>query len=160
MLQSNRMKYSKSILLYEDEPGSGWILRFILLIVPVFLIGLSIYLWYSSESSGSLELLIESFIFFLIFWVILPRKYQVYEDHLRIVLGEPFKIRIGFDQITKIEVTTGTYLTVNLVTRITRTYVRIVKKRGLSIAITPGNNELFIENANKALSQWKQNNPD
>jgi hypothetical protein len=158
MLQSIRMNYSKSLLLYQDKPGSGWILRFILLIVPILLFALSIYLWYSGESSGSLVLLTEGVIISLILWAILPRKYQVFEDHLSIVLGEPFKIKIGFDQITKIEVTTRTALTVNFVTRITRTYVIIIKKKGLSTAITPGNNELFVENAIKALSQWKKNN--
>jgi hypothetical protein len=43
---------------------------------------------------------------------------------------------------------------VNLVTRITKNYVKIVKKKGMSIAITPADNESFVEKANLALSQW------
>ncbi len=43
---------------------------------------------------------------------------------------------------------------VNFVTRITRSYVEIVKRKGLSIAITPTANDSFVENANRALEQW------
>ena len=78
-----------------------------------------------------------------IFWSVFPRRYQIYEDHLRIVLGGPLAVKIAFDRITTIEVTSRTALTVNFVTRITKTYVRIVKKRGLSAAITPRSNDLF-----------------
>jgi hypothetical protein len=85
---------------------------------------------------------------------VFPRRYQVYEDHLRIVLGGPFAIRIGFGQIKAIEVTSRMALTANFVTRVTKTYVRIVKKSGLDIAITPKSNDLFVDNAIRASSRW------
>ncbi len=126
----------------------------IIWIIPVaFMVG-SLYLWLSGETSGSLALLIEAFLIGLIFWFVFPREYRVYEDHLRIVLGGPFSVKVGFRNIKTIRITSRTALTVNLVTRIARSYVEIVKKRGLSIAITPTDNELFVANANRALGQW------
>ncbi len=51
-------------------------------------------------------------------------------------------------------ITNRTGLTVNFVTRITKSYVEIVKKKGWSIAITPTDNDLFVENANRTFEQW------
>jgi aromatic ring-cleaving dioxygenase len=147
------MSNTNSLLLYQDEPTRS-LLKLIMLIVPAALLLVSIYLWSSGDSSGGLALLLEASFIGLIFWVVFPRKYQVYEDHLRIVLGEPFAVKIGFDKIMTVEVTSRTALTVNFTTTITKTYVRIVKKQGLSIAITPTSNDLFVDNANRALSQW------
>jgi len=155
VLQSSYMSYPRSLLLYQDEP-TGSLLKLIVAIVSVALLAASAYLWSSGDNSGGLALLAEAFVIGFIFWVVLPRRYQVYEDHLRIVLGGPFAVKIGFDQITTIEVTSRMALTVNFATKMTKTYVRIVKKRGLSIAITPKSNALFVESANRALRRWQE----
>lgn len=148
--------YSKSLLLYQDDPEYGAVLKLIVVIVPVMLLGASLYLWSSGEITGALVLLFEALFVGLIFWFILPRRYQVHEDHLRIVLGGPFSVKIGFKQIKTVEVTSKTALTVNFATRMAMTYVRIVTKKGLSIAITPKLNESFVENANLALHRWQE----
>ncbi len=75
-----------------------------------------------------------------------------------IVLGGPFSVKVGFDKIKMIGITSRLTLSVNFVTKLTKNYVEIAKKRGLSIAITPGDNDLFVENANRALSQWVKTN--
>jgi hypothetical protein len=118
-----------------------------------FLVG-SLYLYLSGETSGSIALLSEAFVIGLIFWLVFPREYRVYQDHLRIVLGGPFSVKVGFQNVKLIRVTSRTGLTVNFVTRIAKSYVEIAKKRGWSIAITPTNNESFVENANRALEEW------
>lgn len=148
------MSYSKSFLLYEDEPVYDLFLKLIIVLVPVGLLAASFSLWSSGEPSGSLALLAETLLISLIFWIVFPRRYQIYEDHLRIVLGGPFTVKIGFERIRSVEVTSRTFLTVNFTTRVRNTYVRIVKKNGLSIAITPKSNDPFVDNANRAMSQW------
>ena len=131
-------------------------MKLIVGIVPLGLLALSAYLWSSGEISGSIALLAEGIFLGLVFWIVLPRKYQVYEDHLRIVLGGPFAVKIGFETIEKIEVTRRTALTVNLVTTMAMTYVIIVKKHGLGVAITPKSNDLFVESANRAITRWQE----
>ena len=147
------MQYSKSILLYQDKPRYGLLLKLILIIPAAFLVG-SLYLWLSGDISGSLALLLSAFIMGLVFWFVFPREYQVYDDHLCIALGRPFSVKVRFQNVKTIRMTSRTGLTVNFVTRITKSYVEIVKKRGWSIAITPTSSDAFVENANRALEQW------
>jgi hypothetical protein len=78
-------------------------------------------------------LLAESFFIGLIFWVVFPRRYQVYEDHLRIVLGGPVAVKIGFDKIEMIGVTSKLTFGVNFVTKFTKSYVEIAQKKGLRV---------------------------
>ena len=153
MLQSIRMNYSQSVLLYQDKPKYGLLLKLIL-IIPVILLASSIYLWFTGDAFVSLTLLTEAFIIGLILWFVLPREYQVYENHLRIVLGGPFSIKVGFQNIEAIRITSRLSFNVNFTTTITKSYVEIVIKKGMSIAITPTDDKSFVEKANLALSQW------
>ena len=153
VLQSVRMDYTQSILLYQDKPKYGLVMKLVLAI-PVALLGSSIYLWYSGDTFVGITLLTEAVVIGLILWFVLPREYQVYEKHLRVVLGGPFSVKIGFQNIEKIGITNRFALTVNLATRVTRSHVEIVIKRGMTIAITPADYELFVEKANLALNQW------
>ena len=147
------MQYSKSILLYRDKPKYGLLLKLILIIPVAFLVG-SLYLYLSGDVTGSLALLPGALISGLVLWFVFPREYQIYEDHLRIVLGGPFYVKVGFHNIKVLRITSRTGLTINFVTRITRYYVEIVEERGWSISITPTDNDPFVENANRALEQW------
>jgi hypothetical protein len=70
------------------------------------------------------------------------------------VLGGPFSVKIGFQNIKAIGITSRVSFSINFVTRITRSYVEIVIKKGMSIAITPTDDKSFVEKANQALSQW------
>ena len=148
------MSYSISLLLYQDRPAYGSLLKLIILIVPGGLLIASIYLLLSGENIGGLALLVETFIVGLILWFVFPRRYQVYEDHIRVVLGGPFSVKVGFAKIETIRVTNRFILSVNLVTKLTKSYVEIAKRKGLPIAITPSDSDLFVENAARALSQW------
>lgn len=153
MLQSVRMDYSQSVLLYQDKPKYGLIMKLIL-IIPVVLLALSIYLWSTGDAIVTLALLTEAVIIGLIFWFVLPREYQVYENHLRIVLGGPFSVKVGFQNIETIRITSRLSFNIHFTTTITRSYVEIAIKKGMSIAITPTDDESFVEKANQALSQW------
>jgi hypothetical protein len=147
------MDYSQSLLLYQDKPKYGLLLKLIL-IIPVILVGSSIHLWSTGDTFIGLTLLIEAFIIGLIFWFVLPREYQVYDNHLRIVLGRPFSVKVGFQNIEKVRITSRLALTVNFATTVTRSHVEIVIKRGMSIAITPADHESFVEKTDQALSEW------
>jgi hypothetical protein len=147
------MDYSQSVLLYQDKPKYGLVLKLVR-IIPVIALASGIYLWSTGDTFGSLVLLTEAFIIGLILWFVLPREYQVYENHLRIVLGGPFSVKVGFQNIEAIKITSRFAFTINFATRITKSYVEIAIKKGMSIAITPTDKESFVEKANSALSQW------
>lgn len=147
------MSHSKSLLVYQDVPAYGLLVKLFIVIIPGGMLATSMYLWSISETSDGLALLIEAVIIGFIFWVVFPRRYQVYEDHVRIVLGGPLSVKVGFDKIKTIGITSKQTLSVNFVTKLTKSYVEIAKKKALPIAITPGDNDLFVENANRALGQ-------
>ena len=141
-------------MLYEDDPEYGLLLKLLMVAVPGLSLAGSIYLWLSGETSGSLTLLAEAFIIAGTFSAILPRKYQVYEDHLRVVLGGPLSVKAGYEAIKEVRVTRMPLLTMNFVTRMARRHVVIVRKRGMSIAITPRDNDEFAAAANRAMTEW------
>ena len=155
MLQSTYMSYTTN-LLYDDEPA-GSFFKIMFAIVLLALLSADLYVWSIGRSSGgAVLLLVEAIVIASIFWFVLPRRYQVYEDHLRIELGGPFEVKIGFDQIAAIKITNKVGFTIHFTTTVTKTYVKIVKKKGLSIMITPKSNALFIESANRALREWQE----
>ena len=151
------MSYPTNLLLYEDEPV-GWIFKFVFVIVTLVLLAGSVYFGVSGDNASGLTMLVVALVIGLTFWIVSPRKYQVYEDHLQILLGGTFVVKIRFDQITSMGVTQskGLHFTVNFTTTIANNYVRINKKKGLSVAITPKSDVLFVENANRSLRQWKE----
>ena len=150
------MNYSKSLLLFQDKPEYGFILRLIFAIFPAALLTGSVYLLSSGEDTGAIVLLAEACLISLIFWFVLPRSYRVYEDHLCIVLGGPFSVKIRFVDIRLVEVTSRLNLNVNFVTKFTGRYVAIHKRTGFTIAITPKDGDLFVEHTNEALDQWNK----
>ena len=149
------MSYLNFLLLYQDKPEYGLLLKLIIALVLGGLLA-SVYLLISGEDVGGLVLLVEVFIVSLIFWCVSPRMYQVYEDHIRTVLGGPFSVKVGFIDKKTIRITNKSNVSVNFVTKLTKNYVEISKKKGFPIAITPNNFEHFLDNANSAFSQWKR----
>jgi len=83
----------------------------------------------------------------LLFHVVLPRRYQVLSDRLRIVLGYPFAINIALTSIREARpaggMVTMVYWGVRLATS-TRNVVEIVRHRGLDFVISPANREEFL----------------
>jgi hypothetical protein len=160
VLQFTDMSYPTNLLLYEDEPA-GWIFKFFFVIVTLVLLAGSVVFWVSGDNASGMTMLVVAFVIGLTFWIVSPRKYQVYEGRLQILLGGPFVVKIGFDQISTIEVTDRTaseFTAIKLVSKVTNTYVRIGRKKGLSITITPKSDALFVENANRSLRVWQENN--
>ena len=148
------MKYENIIVLHEDTAAQSPIVRGIFIGVIALILISAIVLWATGEGEGALALFAEAFLITSILRIVLPRKFQVYDDHLRIVLGGPLGMNIGFEQIAKVETTDAMDFTVNFVTTVSRSYVRISKKQGFNIAITPANPQTFVTQANLALSRW------
>ena len=147
------MDHSTGMLLYQDRPEYGQLVKLTSLIPVGLLLG-GAYSWSSGEAEAGLVLFGEAFIIGLMLWVLFPRAYEVFEDHLRIVLGGPFSVKVAFENTRAIRITSKTLFTMNFVTRMTKSYVEIERKKGPSIAITPAAADSFVENANRALEQW------
>jgi hypothetical protein len=151
------MDYSRDQLIFQDEPA-GSFLKIGLSVMVFGLLAAGLLLWSVTRNEGGVVLSVEALAIGLLFWCLFPRRYQVHENHIRIVLGGPFSVKTGFAGITGIEVTSRTALTINFATALAKTYVIIKKKYGMSIAITPKSAESFVEYADRAWRRWQENN--
>ena len=145
-----------SLPLYEDKPAYGLGLKIIIVLVPGLLLFASLYFWSSGIEDAALALLVEAVIIGAIFWSILPHGYRIYEDHIRIALGGPFSVKVGFNNVKSVRVSTSLSLGVNFATAISKSYVEIARARGMRIAITPKASDSFVENFDRALAEWKR----
>jgi hypothetical protein len=103
------------------------------------------------------------FLMFAIMVALLPTKYQIFNDRIRIILGWILHFDIPFHNI---EYATGaTWLdTWGLNLNFVFCYssdnaLKIFRKRGVKICICPINGKLFLENLKKSLTEWRKYNP-
>lgn len=92
-----------------------------------------------------------------------PTKYQIFNDRIRIVCGYVFRFDIHFRNIENVTADTFRNLWGLNFNFINSFYdddiVRIARKRGAKIYITPYKRTLFLENLNKAMDDWIRSNP-
>ena len=146
---------SPSSLLYEDIPRVDMWLKLLLGGIPAVFFVLGIVLLFENKNIGDVLVAFGVAIFYvLLFTAIIPRRYQVYSDRLRIVLGGPFVWNIHFSTIKEARSASGAkafaYWGVRLATS-SKGVVEIVRSRGCSVVISPSNSGLFLEQLNGAL---------
>jgi len=141
------------MILYEERAEYSYWLK-LLFLIPVGLIIGAIILASNHEYEGFLVLIAESAFFVLLFYVIMPRKYQIYEDKLRIVLGNPFGINIKYSTIKEVKHSSSikafVFGGIRFATS-TRYIVELVRNKGLNYVRSPQNGDSFIEQLNQAI---------
>jgi hypothetical protein len=147
------------MILYEESAEYSYWIR-LLFLIPIGLAIGAIILAYSQEYDGCFVLIGESIFFILIFYFILPRKYQIYEDKLKIVLGNPFSINIPLSTIKEAKHSSGIkalfYLGVRFATS-THHVIEIVRSKGLNYVISPKKGDTFTQQLNQAIKSQARN---
>lgn len=98
-----------------------------------------------------------------IWYALMPTKYQIFNEKIRIVLGWVIHFDIPFSNIG--DATAATFgdlwgLNLNFINSYSSDDIlQITRKRGAKVHITPWDRKLFLEHLNKALADWKQSNP-
>jgi len=91
----------------------------------------------------------------LLFKAILPRRFQIFQDRVKIVLGGPLALSIPLSNIKCARSASGSkafvYWGIRFATS-TQGVVEIVRKQGLSLVISPKNTSMFLEQVDQALS--------
>ena len=102
------------------------------------------------------------FLILVINMALLPTKYQIFNDKIRIVLGWILHFDIPFNNVEN--ATAATWqdlwgLNLNFVNSYSSyDILQIIRKRGVKIYISPRKRKLFLEHLNKALADWRRNN--
>jgi len=137
---------------YEDTPKyDTW---FKLIIAGVLSMPLIIGAGMAPEDiNAALGMLLVVFLVVVLFRLLLPRRFQVFDDRLRIVMGGPLAITIPFSTITDAKAASGSkalvYGGIRLATS-TRHVVEIVRKGRMNLVISPAHDEMFLEQLNQA----------
>ena len=144
-------KYSQ--LIYEDTAEYDVWLKLILGSILSFTLLLGVYLL-SVDRTGALICFGVTVFDALLFYAILPQRYQIWADRVRIVLGRPFSVNIPLLTIKEVRPASGVkafaYRGLRFATS-SRTVVEIVRHRGWNFVISPANRELFLGRLLEAL---------
>jgi hypothetical protein len=141
-----------SALIYEDTPIYDRSLKIILtgILAATFVVGIILI---REDLEAALIMFGLTVFDALLFKAILPQRFQIFEDKLVIVLGGPFSIRILLSNIANAKSVSGSkafvYCGIRFATS-TRNVVEIVRKKGLNIVISPTNEDMFLEQLNRA----------
>ncbi|MBM4444675.1 MAG: hypothetical protein FJ020_05140 [Chloroflexi bacterium] len=140
-------------LLHEDTAPWDWWLKLVITgTLAATLIG-GIVLTLDDAPDG-LPLLGVTVFDALVFYFVMPRSYQVFDNRLRIVLGGPFGMDIPLSNIKEIRVASGSKIMVNWGIQLatsSRSVMEIVRKKGWSVTISPSDRETFIQRLNEAI---------
>ena len=141
--------------LYEDRARYDYWLRLILFGIPLILLTIGIILM-PEDQEGAIAMFSGSLFILSVFYLVLPKKFQIYEDKLKIVLGWPLYIDISLANISDSQITSArkvfVYWGIRFATS-SKSVVEIIRKRGLNIVISPSNGPLFIDRLNEACKQ-------
>ena len=145
-------------MLVHEEPSEYGPWLWLVLIIPVgMLIGAAVAAYYGEFEAASV-LFGESLFVGLLFYFIMPRRLQIYEEELRIVLGSPFRISIPFSTIKEVKHSAGVkaYFFSGIRFATSSQYVvEIVRSRGMNYVISPQNGDLFLNQLNQAVRASK-----
>lgn len=149
-------------MIYEDTPKYDLWLKLILGGVLALTLILGVILIYRDTEAAIAMFGITGFDA-LLFKAILPRRFQIFEDRLKILLGGPFSINILLSNIAEVKSASSrevfAYWGIRFATS-TSNVVEVVRKKGLNLIISPRNDDMFLEQLNQALqSQSSQANP-
>jgi hypothetical protein len=144
---------SPAFLLYEDTARTDtWLKLMLGGILVMFLVLGGVLLFQDKEDAfGMFGIAV---FYALLFKLVMPQRYQVYSDKVRIVLGWPLAWNIPFTTIKEVRSASGAkafaYNGVRFATS-SKNVVEIRRSRGRNVVISPSNKEIFLEQAGRAL---------
>ncbi len=144
---------SPAFLLYEDTARTDtWLKLMLGGILVMFLVLGGVLLFQDKEDAfGMFGIAV---FYALLFKIIMPQRYQIYSDKVRIVLGWPFAWNIPFTTIKEVRPASGVsafaYSGVRFATS-SKNVVEIRRSKGCNAVISPSNKEIFLEQVSTAM---------
>ena len=149
----------ESFLLYEDTAEYDLWLKLLLGGILAFTLVMGFFLL-SVDKIGAYIFLGVTVFDALLFYAILPQRYKIWTDRVRIVLGRPLAVNIPLATIKEARSASGSKAFAHWGVRFatsSRTVVEIVRHRGWNIVISPSNRKLFLEHLAEALKTLSNN---
>jgi hypothetical protein len=140
-------------LMYEDIPRYDWWVKLILGSVLAATLIAGIVLVFNDIADALVMFGLTAFDALTIY-LVMPKRYQLFDNKVRIVLGGPFGMDIPLSNIKEVRPASGSktsaFWGIQLATS-SRTAMEIIRKKGWSVLISPSDREAFLERLNEAL---------
>lgn len=134
---------SPAFLLYEDTPQMDMWLKIMLGGVLLF-----------QDKGDAFGMFGIAVFYALLFKIIMPQRYQIYSDKIKIVFSGPIAWNIPFSTIKEVRSASGAkafaYSGVRFATS-SKNVVEIRRSRGCNVVISPSNKGIFLEQASRAM---------
>lgn len=143
-------------LLYEDTSRYDLWVKILLsgTLVFTFILGV-VFLFF--DTLAAVILFSVTAFDYLLFKAIMPRRLQVFEDRMRIILGGPVAVNVSLANIKEARIVDGStaivYWGLKFATS-TKAVVEIVREHGMDMVISPSHAETFIEELKRARESW------
>jgi hypothetical protein len=134
-------------LMYSDTPKYDRLTKTLITVIPGVLAAAGIVVVFFTPEAGW-PFFGDAALVGLIFYLIFPRRFQVFNGKLRIVLGWPLHWDIPLSTIKTARVapvdSRWAYWGIKLATS-SETIVEIVRTKGMNVILSPSNRETFLE---------------
>ena len=150
-------KTKLTYLIHEDFPRYDPILKwFVAAILSLTLVPAIILSYIDIISAWAL--LFVTALDALLFYIIIPRKYQVFSDRVRIVLGGPFSIDLRFSTIEEARIVSGAktfvYWGLRMATS-SKGVIEIVRRPGIDVVISPRDSDSFLGQLKETMNTYR-----
>jgi hypothetical protein len=140
-------------LIYQDSARYDWWIKLVLgvAVAAPLVAGLSLL---SSVPEAALPMFGIALFDGLLFGLLMPRRYQVFQDGIRLVLGGPFHIDLPFRSLQAVQPVSRRSSVFRMGVSFTTSFrgiVEIVLRGRMTYYIVPVNSRQFIELANQAM---------
>lgn len=141
-------------MIIHEEPAeyASWLK--LIFVIPIGLIVGGLVSLYLTDIELSLSLIGEGALLLLLFYFIMPRRFQIYDKRLTIVLGPPLTISIWYSTIDHVRRGSGissyAYSGIRFATS-AKYVIEIVRKKGFNYVISPQNGDVFLEQLRHAI---------
>jgi hypothetical protein len=140
---------------YEDKPYYDVWMKSLMALPALLVVAGAGYL-FGKDMKGAIALLAVAVIVAAIYWAVFPRKYSIHSAGMKIILGGPFSFNVPFQNVESAIKPEGATIGINFPGSFSSEHaVQIVRIGKMSVNITPQNPEVFMEQFNKTLGNWR-----
>jgi len=142
-------------VVYEEKLKIGLSLKVLLMFTFGVILVLTVWSFHTGETIGAWILSIVLVFTAVLLFAVLPRKYQIFSDKIKVVCGL-LRIDIPFGDVNGVEIRPhsniyGSLEALRFGTGTGQKCVMIKRKRGMNILIQPMNTERFMEMINSTM---------
>lgn len=147
-----------TLLLYQARPEYDHWLKLIVAgtLVLTLVPGLAVLYW---NTDLGWTLIVVTVFDGLLFYSVLPKRFQLFEDRLRIKLGGPLAFNVPYNSIKEVRPAATeeafVYWGIRFATS-TKNLLEIIRSKGLNVVISPADKDIFLEELERARRVWHE----